>query len=143
MSYPVLSQTKNLCMSPCPLSLKIKQHLRPKEENSVDPYDFVSNLRSAIQKEISVIMDIDGVYPDYSYSQKRRMQNQISALVDMIDVQPYSPSANRRFLPQQLMGWKTRDNETVDGLHGLKRLKQWDHDYLLNFITKIDIFQDI
>merc|ERR1711935_1116990 len=49
------------------------------EENSVDPYDFVSNLRSAIQK-------------------------QISALVDMIDVQPYSPSANRRFLPQQLMG---------------------------------------
>ena len=74
------------------------------EENSGDPYDFVSNLRSAIQKEISVIMDIEGVYPDYSYSQKRRMQNQISALVDMIDVQPYSPSANRRFLPQQLMG---------------------------------------
>merc|ERR1711935_355239 len=74
------------------------------EENGVDPYDFVSNLRSAIQKEISVIMDIEGVYPDYSYSQKRRMQNQISALVDMLDVQPYSPSANRRFLPQQLMG---------------------------------------
>ena len=54
-------------------------------------------------------MDMDGVYPDYSYQQKRRMQNKISALVDMIDVQPryravYSPSANRRFIPQQLLG---------------------------------------
>ena len=80
------------------------------EENSGDPYDFVSNLRSAIQKEISVIMDVDGVYPDYSSPQKRRMQKQLSALVDMLDVPPrypvYALSPNRRFLPQQLMGWK-------------------------------------
>ena len=93
-------------------------------------------------------MDMGGIYPDYSYQQKRRMQNKISALVDMIDVQPrypavYFPSANRRFLPQQLLGWKTWDNETVDGLHGLKRSKQLEHDYPLNFITKIDAFQDI
>ena len=80
------------------------------EENSGDPYDFVSNLRSAIQKEISVIMDMDAdvVYPDYSSPQKRRMQNQLSALVDMIGVQPrypvYSLSPTRRYLPQQLMG---------------------------------------
>ena len=78
------------------------------EENSGDPYDFVTNLRSAIQKEISVIMDMDDVYPDYSYPQKRRMQNQLSALVDMIGVQPrypvYSLSPTRRYLPQQLMG---------------------------------------
>ena len=81
------------------------------EENSGDPYDFVTNLRSAIQKEISVIMDMNDVYPDYpdySNPQKRRMQNQLSALVDMIGVQPrypvYSLSPTRRYLPQQLMG---------------------------------------
>ena len=91
-------------------------------------------------------MDMDNVYPDYSYSQKRRMQNQLSALVDMFDVQPHYPvysNSKRRFVPQQLMGWKTRDTETIDGLHSLKRLKQLEHDYRLNFITKIDVFQDI
>jgi hypothetical protein len=48
--------------------------------------------------------------------------------VDMLDVPPrypvYALSPNRRFLPQQLMGWKPRGNTKADWMHGLKRLKQ-------------------
>ncbi len=53
------------------------------EEDSADVSDFVSNLRSALRNEISALIDMDDMqqsYPAYSINHKRR------------------------FVPQQLMG---------------------------------------
>ena len=73
------------------------------EEDSADVSDFVSNLRSALRNEISALIDMEEAqqgYPAYSITHKRR------------------------FVPQQLMGWKSRGNTAIDSSHGLKRKQQ-------------------
>ena len=70
------------------------------EEDSAEVSDFVSNLRSALRSEISALIDMEEAqqgYPAYSINHKRR------------------------FVPQQLMGWKPRGNTAIDSSHGLKR----------------------